>query len=365
LEVGGTLMHLELLPAREGDCLWIEYTVHGAPQRAIIVVDGGPRGTGRLLIDRMERERVKRGGALHVELLVITHIDSDHIAGVIELLEKNPPWLSFGDIWFNGDAQLSQLLGTDEGDRLSELLRGKPWNCAFGGMAVGVADDETLPLPTYDFIGGLKVTILGPTRERLSALADVWASLVDYIEGATEESAAFARADILGREDPWPPEPVTPSSDLDASIPNGSSIALLLEQGSRTLLLSGDAFATDLERAVARLRAERRLSRLSIGGFKLPHHGSQGNVTRALLEQLSCEHYLFSTNGGRYHHPDHPAIMRVLAYSKLRPSLHFNYATPKTLLWCDARRDVPGRPDYSVFYGDEGRGVSFDVDPVD
>jgi glyoxylase-like metal-dependent hydrolase (beta-lactamase superfamily II) len=160
LEVGGALMRLELLPAREGDCLWIEYPVDGATHPAIIVINGGPRGTGILLLDRMNLERAKRGGTLHVELLVITHIDGDHIAGIIELLEQSPSCLSFGDIWFNGVAQLSQLLGTDQGDRLSKLLRGKPWNGAFGGRAVEIDDDDDVPLPMRKLPGEMKITIL-------------------------------------------------------------------------------------------------------------------------------------------------------------------------------------------------------------
>jgi glyoxylase-like metal-dependent hydrolase (beta-lactamase superfamily II) len=33
---------------------------------------------------------------------VVSHIDADHIGGVIELLEDTALGVSFGDIWFNG-----------------------------------------------------------------------------------------------------------------------------------------------------------------------------------------------------------------------------------------------------------------------
>ncbi len=51
-----------------------------------------------------------------LELLVITHIDCDHIDGVIRLLREDlaAHGIGFGDIWFNGTDQLNEIASADD-----------------------------------------------------------------------------------------------------------------------------------------------------------------------------------------------------------------------------------------------------------
>jgi uncharacterized protein (DUF486 family) len=56
--------------------------------------------------------------------------------------------------------------------------------------------------------------------------------------------------------------------------------------------------------------------------FKVPHHGSKGNVTADLLNHFDCRHFLFSSNGERFGHPDRAAVARVIA-DKSAKTLHF------------------------------------------
>jgi glyoxylase-like metal-dependent hydrolase (beta-lactamase superfamily II) len=101
------MFRLEMLPARCGDCLLLEY---GPPGRAgssssTVASARPPRccGTARGL-------RHERGAeTLEIELLVVTHIDNDHIVGIIELLKADHPALKIHDIWFNGRPQLMGL----------------------------------------------------------------------------------------------------------------------------------------------------------------------------------------------------------------------------------------------------------------
>ena len=79
------MLRLEMLPAACGDCLWLEYG-DGA-QAGIVIIDGGLRETAQVLRKRIDKARRARGvETLEVELLVVTHIDNDHIVGIIELL---------------------------------------------------------------------------------------------------------------------------------------------------------------------------------------------------------------------------------------------------------------------------------------
>ncbi|MCU7876385.1 MAG: MBL fold metallo-hydrolase [Candidatus Thiodiazotropha sp. (ex Lucinoma borealis)] len=87
-----------MLPARHGDCLWIEYGELAAPHR--ILIDGGTSGTFQDLKKRFEAiPETQR----EFELLVVTHIDADHISGVLKLLESDLPGVRLNLPQFNGD----------------------------------------------------------------------------------------------------------------------------------------------------------------------------------------------------------------------------------------------------------------------
>ena len=102
------MLTLQMLPAGCGDCLWLEYGT-GAAKR-VVIIDGGLTETATALRRRIEKARQERGiEKLEVELLVVTHIDNDHILGIIELLKAETPGLHVKDIWFNGRPQLMSL----------------------------------------------------------------------------------------------------------------------------------------------------------------------------------------------------------------------------------------------------------------
>src|SRR5262245_43438201 len=150
------MFRIELLPAAHGDAIWIEYG-DGQPNR--VLVDGGTPSAYRAVKARIEKLRAAGGGP-RFELLVVTHVDADHIGGVLDLVEQRQLGATFDDIWFNGYGHLIpaefQPFGPVDGERLTTaLLNGLPWNKAFAGGAVRLADDgapveKTLP-------GGLAV----------------------------------------------------------------------------------------------------------------------------------------------------------------------------------------------------------------
>lgn len=382
------MLRLQMLPAGPGDCLWLEYGT--PPDTRVVIIDGGLRKTAPVLRKRIEAACRERGiEKLEVELLVVTHIDNDHIVGIIELLKDPPECLHVKEIWFNGVRPLKRLptpaklkedesgsaippdvLGGDEfgkeagefgnlatlpsaadllgpyqGDQLSDLLESSaiPWNKSWNnGDAVMIP--ETGELPTRILDGKLKLTILGPTLDRLYNLCTVWK---DVLGGEEDTSTTPAHEDLLGPSDKWPPVWIE-GEKRDSSFANGSSIMLLAEypsdeQQHHTLLLAGDAHAPDIDAALKRLSTERKQSSSSfpLDAFKLPHHGSSHNLTEAVMKRVDCSRYLISTDGsGRPRHPDHQALLRILRYSHKRPHLMFNYLGNTTRPWRDSKADV-------------------------
>jgi hypothetical protein len=51
-----------------------------------------------------------------------------------------------------------------------------------------------------------------------------------------------------------------------------------------------------------------------------------------VLRAVQAEHYVFSTNGAPFGHPNDEAVARVIVGSK-QPMLWFNYDTPNTRQW--------------------------------
>ena len=88
---------IEMLPGGPGDCLWIEYGKPSAPRR--ILVDGGASAGAQSALRKRIRDL---GAAARFELLIVTHIDDDHIDGILGLLRDTTSQATFGEVWFNG-----------------------------------------------------------------------------------------------------------------------------------------------------------------------------------------------------------------------------------------------------------------------
>src|SRR5680860_68994 len=98
-----TGIRIEVLPARLGDCLLVEcLRDSGRPWR--MLVDGGPPDTWPVLEQRLRRLDSEDR---HIDVAVVTHIDSDHIGGMIPFLGSEYAE-HVSDYWFNGRTHLPQ-----------------------------------------------------------------------------------------------------------------------------------------------------------------------------------------------------------------------------------------------------------------
>ena len=343
------MLTIEMLPARYGDCLWIEYGDPGRPRR--ILVDCG-LNAGYEAVSARLRDRPE----IAFDLFVMTHIDADHILGGIHLLRKLGPD-RIQEVWFNGHDHLPRTpdaLGVLQAESFTDLLVEKrfPWNRRWDGKAVVVPDEG--PLPAVELPDGMKLTLLSPDRERLADLRRVWDEELDRLErersSEPEEEPDF-QPDALGPARIDVEALAEKACKLDRGEANGSSIALLAEHDGKAVLLTGDAFAPVLEQTVGRLLLERNQERLRLDALKVSHHGGRGNTSRGLLELVRCERFLFSTDGSRYRHPHQETIARILK-PRRDVSLCFNYRSDENEVWDD--RDLQDRWRYEMRYPESG-----------
>jgi hypothetical protein len=335
---------VELLPARIGDAIWVEYGDPRAPHRMLI--DGGASSTTCATIIELMNARIGAADP-DFELIVLTHIDADHITGLLELFENRTVALRPRDVWFNGWQHLpSDLLGAKQAERLSDAIRARrlPWNKDFGGEAVRLAGTHAQPepdvLPEIELPGGMVLTLLSPTYEGLAQLRPAWKQELEkaHLTPGAAAAAAAGAADRLGTRGPLrPDEDAKQRFQADTTVANGSSIAFLVEYDGRSALFTGDAHSGVLEKSIRTLLGTRGQDKLAVGAFKLPHHGSKYNLSPSLLGLLDTHRFLVSTDGtSNSRHPDPVALARIVT-SVRQAQLEFNYATDYTRPWDNDR----------------------------
>jgi beta-lactamase superfamily II metal-dependent hydrolase len=369
---------IEMFPAGHGDCLWIEYGNKESPRR--ILIDGGTGPTYEFLKQRFES---LPDDQKELELFIVTHIDADHIEGAVRLLGSlNTLGVSIKDVWFNGWRQLPEDpeddgLGVLQAEFLSTLIgrQGMKWNKAFDGKAVLVPEKGALPEINLD--GGMTLTLLSPTHMQLKNLRKEWKKAIDEIgldRDKEEDVLKLLQASRLKFEDDMLGEAdkvidviklAGIPSTLDDSGPNGSSIAVLAQYQGKSCLLTGDAFAPVVQASLERLlEDEDEGARLKLNVCKLAHHGSRRNVTIDMLKLLNCKHYLFSTNGDKFKHPDREGVARVIQSGGKNTSLYFNYKTKFNEMWDDEK--LTSKHGYTAIYpNDDAQGLVVDMMKLD
>jgi beta-lactamase superfamily II metal-dependent hydrolase len=339
-----SMLNIEMLQADFGDCLLIEYGNPELPFR--ILIDGGTAGTYATLKQRLLKIPE---GKRRIELLVVTHIDADHIGGALALLKNYKELgLEIGDVWFNGYNQLSDILGAKQGEDLIAVLFAKnlPWNKAFGGHAVVILPEK--PLPEVQIEGGATLTLLSPYRLQLENLHDKWKEVIEgagLIPGQPDQKVIekYKEADDnLG--EPKIDHLMNSTFKQDTAVANGSSIAFILEYRGKKILFGADAYSPILLESLERMAPDEKVS---LDAFKVPHHGSKGNLNLSLLAKINCSRYLISTSGQRFGHPDMESIARIVG-SKKKATLYFNYRSKFTEAW--ENKDWQKEYEYSTMY---------------
>ena len=341
------LFTLEALQAQNGDCLLLHYGTAEAPR--FILIDGGPQGVFKnALKPRLDALRTlwSPGGALPLELLLVSHVDDDHIQGIIELCQSLLPAALRGDeapyevrtLWYNsfGDlvgksadriladwAQMRDRLDAEVGapiaaamqDLTRPLARGIQQGRSLRQLATqlgidlnrgfrGLVSAPAAEIKPRDWGGGLQLAVLGPGKNRLEKLFREWKRFLERKAASLLGSAEAVR------------------ELADESDANLSSIIVLAELGGRRMLLPGDARADDI---LAGLKAAGQMGggRAHLDLLKLPHHGSSRNVNPGFFSRVIADHYVISGNG-EDGNPD-PETLEMIAAAR-RPetgTFHF------------------------------------------
>jgi hypothetical protein len=338
------MLVLEALRARFGDSLILHSGSKAKPQ--LTVIDGGPPGVyGDALRPRLEALRAERklaaGTPLDIALMMVSHIDDDHVSGLLELARKlndlresgQPlPWKirrfwhnSFDDILDNDDLQvggsastmntasLGDFLAPEGSLILASVRQGRELRklldtLALGGnppfkglvLTAGAAKAVT--------VGDLRITVVAPRKAELTELQKKWNKEIKPILQKERSRARLAEV----------------AAYVDKSVHNLSSIVVLVESQGKRMLLTGDGRG---DHTLEGLKAAKLLKggKLRVDVLKLPHHGSERNVAEDYFETVVAKHYVVSADG-KFDNPDVGTLKMI---SAARPdddfTIHLTY----------------------------------------
>lgn len=334
---------ITMLDCAEGDCFFLEFCFDSIEYT--ILMDTGPgicwTTSLKPFLDQLIAEKKK------INILVITHIDNDHIGGAIRLFQNEEYSGLVEEVWFNG---LKQVLNIDAASSVSDnqaayqrMIFQHQHNDSSDGihdisakqaLSLGclLADCRktarriTFDTPPVILSDNFRIDFLLPTASQLISLQKHFLHHlrrigdVKQIFLTTAGEIAFEHlmrdddtieTDIhtisqtsfdIHRIEKW----AVVRADKDHSVTNTSSIAICITFYGKCFLFPGDAAGQDILEAIANKKLPTDYEII-----KLPHHGSNRNCL-SLPEKLNGKTYLISTNSKRISHPGKETLAKLV-----------------------------------------------------
>jgi ribonuclease BN (tRNA processing enzyme) len=311
------MMSFRSFPANKGDSFLLSWGDAGTPH--YLLIDAGIPGTYRFI-----RPEIKKIASL--DAIILTHVDYDHIGGLLKLIEDEDLELRGYTVYMNSPGlalapDADGRVGIGHGVQLDALLKRK-----------GI---RTLPLFTDIHVSklvslnGLSLELLSPTMQILERLLQTWKA-EEVFRQHMANNANDGKVSRPGREK------LSFGSILQAgeSIPpwendliNASSIAFTASYEDICLLFLGDANPEIVFDQLIRMGYSAE-NRLRVDLCKLSHHGSQTSTSKNLLSVIHSSAFYISTDGsGPNYHPDRETIVRIAAFGRKDPSEHLYFFT--------------------------------------
>src|SRR5262249_36160975 len=141
---------LEALQADHGDSLILHYGPVDKPR--FIVIDGGPKGIFKSsLSPRLQAiKNARGGGVLELRMVMVSHIDDDHITGVLDLAKMLRDLQDRGvplpydilTLWHNSFDDIASTVGASVGAEL--FTHAKPRSPEGAAIVASVAQGREL-----------------------------------------------------------------------------------------------------------------------------------------------------------------------------------------------------------------------------
>ena len=270
---------------KSGDAITLRFgnLVGDRKEQTVVVIDGGFADTGKQVVDHLRTHY----RTTKVELVVSTHPDGDHSAGLETVLTEcdvdafwmHQPWNHTDDVakmFEDGrvtDSSVSEELrkSLDSARNLERAAqrRGIPVVEPFTGLA-DVSQS---------------VWVVGPTKAYYESLLPEFRCTPEPVQKTSVFQAVWLGTEeaIKVLAEHWNIETLDDKGVTSAE--NNSSVILLVTIGERWLFFTADAGIPALTAATNTLVAS-NLDLAKIQFIQVPHHGSRRNVSPAILDLL-------------------------------------------------------------------------------
>jgi beta-lactamase superfamily II metal-dependent hydrolase len=322
-----TMLTLKIVQAKYGDCLILKYNNPQNPK--YMLIDGGPGGVYKAHL-KSELEKLGNDGG-QLDLMVLSHVDGDHIVGLIDLTEElkeqhadgKPSVIKINELWMNS---FDDSIGRDNNlSRAVQSLFSKVQNIqstmpdgdlAFKSITQGdtlrrnalllnipinkVVDQNLIAHETISKsleFDNIKITVIGPNQNNLNKLKQEWFEWI-----AKNEAKIMTTDQELLHQ-------------MDRSVPNLSSIMFLVEADEKTILFTGDGRGDFILEGLLQADLLDNQGKIHVDVFKVPHHGSIRNANRDFFEKVTADYYIISADG-RHHNPDFETLKWIVDCAK-------------------------------------------------
>lgn len=339
-----------------GDCNVIRLIKNDGTQYAIMVDCGK--------YTQAIKEYVRDVLHNHIDLLIATHIDGDHILGLTKML-NNHEGLLVDNIWYNSyrrtNIKARIELNEQQKKILEQIKQALPVefdainyreisNTQGKSLAKAILEKEALYRvwrtdyitdQTKDFIlpnGFGKIVLLGPKQEALLAIEEkfkitfdeyfmqIWNESIDCGEELQELlirlidslQNRIKKATVASIKEPIHNAAFVRNAakdeTLDDSDTNYSSIAFMLECNGHKIAMLGDAFASTIEDTIVKKYSDDEKP-IACEAIKVSHHGSNGNNSKTLCNLISSHRY-FIPGGKGTEYPTWGTFGRIVESNK-------------------------------------------------
>ncbi|EGU9030327.1 MBL fold metallo-hydrolase [Vibrio parahaemolyticus] len=264
---------MELITLTESNADSFLLKISGQDRDRHILIDGGYRQDARralALIESIIEEHKK------IDLVVLTHVDTDHINGLLAIFKNEKVTSSSVDkVLFNVPHSNEEMVA----------LKKKPTQCGYndGNKLLKVLLDKEIKFEsamqgdTHYIDNEISVEVLAPTRSALEEDHKEW-----------RDTNIGHDADITYDKDLL----INEEHSEDSKPQNVSSIVCLIKANGKSALLCGDSVPSQVISGVSEVTP--------VDIFKIPHHGSKHNISKDLLKLFPSRKYLIPGNRTSY-----------------------------------------------------------------
>lgn len=316
---------ITMLNVKDGDAIIIELKKTG--KALVMVIDGGEPGYYKTKMKPKLEAILKIHNKKAPDIVVCTHYDSDHIGGLIPLIEDYI--LDIKEVWVHKTPEL--LKGyIEKAILLKEQLENKPFTKFEAFKSSQELKDifahyeqpqkaiieakanliiESLPqlkrlidlIPTSKLkqvfhkqcplTDWQEIIVLGPTKAYYDSLFPNTKTFEQFISEEVLENLPSERADLrlLEMAGIKPCDTLKKDAETKLTSTNKASIIIAIDNADKRYLFTGDA---GIESFKSIPNWETELKNLYF--LKVPHHASDNNISKELIELMQPE-YAYNT----------------------------------------------------------------------